>query len=239
MSNEKIDTSEDNHEIMAMGDNTPVSITNAPSIVDESFRDGFSVNAQLSDFLKRPVLIDTVIWTEGSSILSIIKPWFLYFNKPSITRKLQNYGYINCNLKVRVVVNASPFYYGYAVCLYQPMFGGGYDPGRLHNSTQRVGPFMASTCRQRIDILPSKNQGGEMTLPFIWKANWLKIGVASDFSNMGEFVITSTDVLYNANSTIGTDVTLQVFAWAEDVVVTAPTSELPLQTDEYRQAGKI
>jgi hypothetical protein len=119
------------------------------------------------------------------------------------------------------------------------MFGGGYDPGRLHNSTQRVGSFMASTCRQRIDILPSKNQGGEMTLPFIWKANWLKIGVASDFSNMGEFVVTSTDVLYNANSTIGTDVTLQIFAWAEDVVVSAPTSELPLQTDEYRQTGKI
>jgi hypothetical protein len=239
MSNEKIDKSEDNHEIMAMGDNTPISMTNAPPIVDPSFRDGFSVNAQLADFLKRPVLIHTATWTEGSSINEIIKPWFLYFNKDSIKRKIQNYGFINCNLKLRVVVNASPFYYGYAIGVYQPMFGQGYNPGVMFNSIQSVGAFMAASCRQRIDILPSRNQGGEMLLPFIWPANWLKVGSASNFQTMGEFVISSTDVLYNANSTVGTSVTLQVFAWAEDVVVSAPTSELPLQTDEYKKVGKI
>lgn len=240
VSNESVDTSEDNQEIMAMGDNTPNVACNAAEIVDESFRDGYTVNAELGDFLKRPVLIRTYSWIEGNLINQSFNPWVDYFNTPIITRKLQNYAFINCNLKVRILINASPFYYGYAIATYAPMVGGGvYDPGSIADTFTEPGAFMAISCRQRIDILPSKNQGGEMTLPFIWPSNWLRIGELVDFQAMGTMNIVSTDVLYNANGVIGSNVTIQVFAWAEDVMISAPTSELPLQSDEYKQTGKI
>ncbi len=240
MSNETIKTDEDNKEVMAMGDNTPLAASDAPSIVDESFRDGYSVNAELASFLSRPVLTRTYTWTEGSTILQTFNPWVDYFNNPIITRKLQNYAFLNCNLKVRILINASPFYYGYAFACYGPMTSGpAFDPGYIFNSYNTAGAFMALSCRQRIDIYPSKNQGGEMTLPFIFPLNWLRIGKLSDFEAMGGIAIVSTDPLFNANSVVGSNVTIQVFVWAEDVMVSGPTSELPLQTDEYRKVGKI
>jgi hypothetical protein len=78
-----------------------------------------------------------------------------------------------------------------------------------------------------------------MLLPYINVRNWLRIGKRSDFQDMGDIHIWAHDVLFNANAVAGTDVTIQVFAWAEEIKVSGPTSELPLQADEYEETGPI
>ena len=215
-----------------------VSVAAAP-IEDESMYDGFSANVDLATFLARPVLIASNEWLDNALLgIAPIYPWELYFSNAAITRKIHNYAFLACNLRIKIVINASPFYYGYAFATYRPFSNN--DAGSLAVNYNSYGGTLAATCRQRIDILPSKSQGGEMLLPYINVRNWLRIGKLSDFTDMGALHIWSHDVLKFANAVAGPGVTIQVFAWAEDVKVSGPTSELPLQAaDEYEETGPI
>lgn len=225
-------------ETITFNDKSASVKVEAAPIEDESMYDGFSANVDLATYLARPVLIKTVDWLDGATLSTTpFYPWELYFNTPSITRKLQNYAFLACNLKVKVVINASPFYYGYGFLTYRPFSNN--DAGSLAVNYESVGGTLAATCRQRIDILPAKSQGGEMLLPYINVRNWLRIGKLSDFTDMGAMHMWSHDILEFANAAAGPSVTIQVFAWAEDVKVSGPTSELPLQSDEYEETGPI
>lgn len=226
-------------EVLTFNDKSQSVSVAAQPICDESMYDGFSANVDLATYLARPVLIQSYDWVQGNVFPNaIFYPWKDYFDTATIKRKLQNYAYLACNLKVKIVINASPFYYGYAFCTYRPYQGN--NAGSLYDGYDKYGPTMAATCRQRLDILPSKSQGGEMLLPYINVRNWLRIGKLSDFTEMGTIHIWSHDVLEFANATSGPNVTVQVFAWAEDVKVSGPTSELPLQAaDEYEETGPI
>lgn len=235
-----VEESGERQEVVTFNDKSMSVKVEASPIEDESMYDGFSANVDLATYLARPVLIQSLDWLDNTVLTgAIIKPWSLYFNNDSIKRKLQNYAFLACNLKVKIVINASPFYYGYAFATYRPYSSN--DAGSLVDSYTYYGATMAATCRQRIDILPAKSQGGEMLLPYINVRNWMRIGKLSDFEDMGTIHIWSHDVLKFANAAAGPSVTIQVFAWAEDVKVSGPTSQLPLQSgcDEYEETGPI
>ena len=71
--------------------------------------------ASLSEFLSRPVRIANITWLESDTVgtvLTTMFPWGDYFADARIKVKLQNYAFLKCDLHVKVVVNASPFYYG-------------------------------------------------------------------------------------------------------------------------------
>lgn len=236
----QVEESGEIQETIAFNDKSKSIAVDAPPILDDSIYDGFSANVDLATFLARPVLIHTLTWSDGATLgPSAIQPWTSYFTTPAISRKLQNYAYLSANLKIKVLVNASPFYYGYAFCAYTPYSKN--NPGALVMSLDTEGGTLAATCRQRIDILPAKSQGGEMLLPYINPKNWLRIGITQDFTDMGELNFWSTDILSFANAAAGPNVTIQVFAWAENVKVSGPTSQLPFQsgTDEYEETGPI
>merc|ERR1712087_1021584 len=72
---------------------------------------------------------------------------------------------------------------------------------------------------------PTKNTGGELSLPFFWPNNYLRIP-EGDWQDMGDIVISSFGNLLHANG--GNDpVTITTYIWAEDVVLTVPTSSSP------------
>ena len=91
----------------------PDSLAEADAITD----------AGLETFLSRPVRIATINWAEADTIgvKTSISPWNLFFNNTQIKYKLNNFAFIRCNLKVKVIVNASPFYYGWMKMCYQPL----------------------------------------------------------------------------------------------------------------------
>lgn len=121
-------------------------------------------NLDVSKFLERPVKIYTRNWELGTDNTTFINPWILYCNHPSIKRKLDNYYLFRANLNIKVVVNASPFYYGAMMVSYKPM--------KDHFASAPIrdaGPLQFDNVPYsqlpRVYIYPQNSQGGEMQLP--------------------------------------------------------------------------
>jgi hypothetical protein len=190
--------------------------------------------AGLSEFLARPVRVATFTWNESDAIgttLSSINPWQLFFNDARIKFKLNNFGFVKCNLKVKVLINASPFYYGALKMIYQPLPN--FTPSTILNDagTRYLIPYSQ---RPGLWIYPQDNEGGEMVLPFFYQKNWLRAQVSQDFADMGRLDFINYTQLQSANGVTGTGVTVQVFTWAENVVISGPSIGLAMQSsDEY------
>jgi len=200
-----------------------------------------SQNIELGDFLKRPVLIDSRTWGVGNTLdiaTDTFKPWHLYFNKASIKRKLDNYYMVRCNLHLKFVINASPFFYGCVLVSYQPLTNFNPCPVIL-SATERKENIPLSQ-RPHIYLYPQNCQGGEMVLPFLYYKNWLDATSATDLQNMGEISYNSFNALANANGVVADNISIQVYAWAEDIEIAGPTTELSVQgKDEYSHDGIV
>jgi hypothetical protein len=187
----------------------------------------------LKEFLSRPVKIATLTWSDSTAVGNVwqYNPWQLFFSNSIIKRKLDNYAFIRCNLKVKVMINASPFYYGALCMAYRP----------LPNFTNRNYVmdayskwFMPFSQQPHLWIYPQKCEGCEMTLPFFYHQNWLPVGVSSNFADMGELTFVNFTALRNANGVSGTSVNIQMYAWAEDIELSGATIGFALQgLDEY------
>ncbi len=214
-------------ETMVFRDNEPGSTVEYNAIMDPSFKDGYDADCSLAEFLSRPVRIGTFTWTEGTVLTGTVQPWHAYFNDARIKKKLDNYGLVHCNLKIKVLLNASPFYYGHGLVSYKPLplFNGG-------NLDTVVGltELVPKSQRPHIWIYPQESKGGEMTLPFFYHKNWLRVNSATDFQDMGMLYLDSDVTLQNANGVSGDAIEIQIYAWAENVTLAAPTTGLALQS---------
>lgn len=204
-----------------------------PAPDDHLAQSDAQASAGLAEFMARPVRIATFTWNESDAVgtaLTTISPWQLFFNDARIKYKMNNFGFVRCNLKVKVLVNASPFYYGATRMVYQPLPN--FTPSTILNdaATRFLIPYSQ---RPGLWIYPQHNEGGEMTLPFFYPKNWLRAQVSQDFADMGQLKFYNYTSLASANGVTGTGVTVQVFAWAEDVTISGPSIGLAMQGDEY------
>lgn len=209
--------------------------TMAPGNTELAMEDQVA-SADLADFLARPVKIATITWNEstaaGTTLLSML-PWQRFFNETRIKFKLNNFAFMRAKLKVKVMVNASPFYYGLAGAFYQPLPT--FTPSTITNdgSNRYLIPLSQ---RPHVWISPQDNEAGVLELPFFNQKNWLDITRSADFAEMGRLEFTTFTDLDSANGVTGTGVTIQVYAWAEDVHLSGATLSLALQSqpkDEY------
>jgi hypothetical protein len=204
-----------------------------------------SQNIELGDFLKRPVQIYSKNWIIGGTLDAAsdnFNPWFSFFDKASIKRKLDNYYMVRCNLHLKFVINASPFYYGCAIAAYQPMVN--FNPAPVVLSSLGRKENIPFSQRPHIYLYPQNSQGGEMVLPFLYHKNWLNATSASDLTNMGQIILNSFNPLLNANGVAGESISILVYAWAEDIEVAGPTPSLAVQgsyskKDEYSHDGVV
>lgn len=188
--------------------------------------------ADLHDFLQRPVLINTYTWNESDPVGTTvtINPWQLFFNNTSIKNKLTNYAWLKCDLKIKILVNASPFYFGTTLVSYHPL------PNFHTESITKDGGtryFIPYSQRPHVWIYPQNNEGGEMTLPYLWPKNWISTLVNQDFIDMGQLTYFPVVTLQSANGVTAGGVTISTYAWAENVVLSGPTTGLVMQSDEY------
>jgi hypothetical protein len=189
---------------------------------------------ELAQFLSRPVLIKTITWAETDSYTTgtTWDPWHLFFNSTPIKNKVNNYAFINCKLKLKFVINASPFYSGAMAFCYSPLVN-------LRGSTIKTdsistgSEIMEYSQQPKVWVFPQTNQGGELILPFFYHKNWLNLTSAQDMRDMGTITPVLFANLTSALGVSGTSVIINVYAWAEDVKLHAPTTKLALQGDEY------
>jgi len=192
-----------------------------------------TADSDIVDFMSRPVLIHSVDWVVGGLLDESINPWGLYFNTDTIRKKLDNYAFLRCDLKIKVLINASPFYYGALLASYQPQAGLAATPVNTAALED-----VAYSQMPHFWIYPQTSTGGEMTLPFLSITEWLHTVGASgltELNNMGKFRLDSIGTLKFANATGAADINIQVYAWAENVELAGLTVDVALQMgkDEY------
>jgi len=191
----------------------------------------------LQNFLKRPVQINSFVWNSSWTDVSIT-PWTSFLNTPAILNKLQNFAYIRGKLKLKFVLNSSPFYYGAMRATYFPLWG--LTPGRVDLASPTPGnPKIPYSQMPGVFMYPQTSTGGEMELPFFYHKDYLALKTASETGNIGRLYMQEFVPLRSANGAVTNGVTITLFAWMEDVQLAGFTSQLIMQGDEYDEASGV
>ncbi len=214
-------------------------VVNQGSRLDDSFLTLHNPDVELDSYLRRPVLIKTIDWTTSSAPTSTpFYPWHLYFNNTAIKKKLDNYALMSCNLHIKVVISSTPFLYGNTRLTYRPLQV--WNENNIISTIGYDGDKVGYSQRPYIEINPQYNTGGDMILPFFYPRDWFEIGEADNLTNMGEMKFITFADLVSANGASTESVTIQIFAWAENIKLAAPTVSLSMQSsDEYSDLGPI
>lgn len=199
-----------------------------------------SVDAMyLANFLSRPVNILSFTWleTDGVATSHSVEPWYAFFNDTRIKHKLNNFAFIQCTLKIKIVINASPFYYGAVLAHYHPLHNLNPSTVELTTSKRR---YIQFSQRPHLWIYPQTNEGGEMQLPYLNYRNWTRTHLTQDFKDLGKLYIDVVDILKSANGAVGTGVVVSVFAWAENITTSGSTlaTTMAQAGDEYGIVSK-
>jgi hypothetical protein len=216
------------HQTVGFNDEIVGEVAEMDTIIDPTRDVNKTTNTELGDFLRRPVLINSSTWTAGATYANTFNPWSDWMSNPQVKKKIDNYAYFRGTLKLKFIINASPFYYGAAIAAYTPLTSWNTPVGV--SALNRI-PISQ---KPHIMLYPQTNSGGELTLPFFYHKDWLDITNLSEVTDMGQITMYQYRSLGSANGASTTGVTIQVFAWCEDPVLSAPTAMLTLQSrDEY------
>lgn len=180
----------------------------------------------IAKFLQRPVKIYSTTWSEASTLDVTFDPWSLYFSNSFVTNKIQNFAYFSGNLKLKVTINASPFYYGTAMMTYRPL-------PALTNNPPTSNFLVPYSQLPHIWLEPQINTGGELTCPFYWLRSFVDLTSAGDVAELGEIRLLQYWPLLAANANATGNVTINVYAYVENPNLFGPTAKLALQGDEY------
>jgi len=211
---------EEQQENITFGDAEPAPPVIVPTMEDATRFDRDDGIAHLSGYLSRPVLINTFTWNTGATDVStnLFYPWYEFFNDSHIKNKLHNFARLQCNLKLKFVINASPFYYGLLKVFYDPLvsdrFGGDYMP-----ISQAPGAW----------ITPQDTTSVEMNLPYFWPRDYLDVTSGVDFQRLGKIGFSIFSPLDSANAVSSAAITISCYAWAENVHLAGPTAQNAVQ----------
>jgi hypothetical protein len=233
-SNMSTTTPDVQQEIVNFSDQVSGENLDLSTVVDYTKGDD-SQSIELNNFMMRPVKIFSTTWTEGTSLgNNEFYPWHLYFNNAQIKRKLDNYYLLRANLKLKIVINASPFYYGAGYLAYQPLFA--FEQNWDYATNPDYFDSTLITQKPIVYFYPQDNCGAEISLPWCYHKEWIDATSSTDLQQMGKCFLSSLSNLRNANSVVGAAVQVTVYAWATDIKLAGPTQEYAVQSsdrDEY------
>lgn len=210
----------------------PGFMQDIPGDIDYIRDAALASDASLEEFFSRPLRIQSYDWPVGGLLFEKFNPWRDYFENPRVINRIANYKLMRAKLHVKVTLNGNAFHYGRAIVAYNPLPD---DDTMTIDRAFLEADVVAASQRPHIYLDPTNSQGGEMRLPFFCYHNVWDV-VAMDWRKMGEMVIHQMQPLKHANGATDT-VTVNVFAWAEDVKFAIPTQFEPgaitPQADEY------
>lgn len=192
-------------------------------------------DSDLGSFLSRPTRIAEYSWGVNLPLFQKLDPWSLFLNDPRVAEKIANFELYRSKLHVKMVISGTGFHYGRSLVSYNPYSG--FDSITTERNFIQADLVQASQ-KPHFFLNPTNNTGGQLDLPFFWHENYLSLSSA-DRSKLGELTIKSMTNLQHSNG--GDDpVTITVYAWASDLVLTMPTSITTLTAANYTvQSGKL
>lgn len=192
------------------------------SSLDSTFSTADRSDDDLGNFYSRPIKIKEYQWSTSSTLFDVFDPWTLYFSNPRVINRVSNFNNLRASLCLKFLINGNAFHYGRIIVSYLPLArSDDFTVDRAFFIQDVVG----ASQRPHIYLDPTLSQGGTMKLPFVYPNNALSIPLGQ-WNQMGEITLHTLQALKHANGASDT-VTISVFAWAEDVVLTIPTSAEP------------
>lgn len=179
-------------------------------------------DATLANFFRRPVLIDTITWQYGSTTENVLNPWQAYFANRRVANRIANFAQIRSKLHLKFVINGSPFYYGRMMVCYQPL-----EPVDQFTSTrfEIEADWVERSQQPHVFLDPTPSQGAEMVLPYVYHLNNCSVP-GNQMFDLGILRFIPISPLKHTQGTANF-LDIQVFAWAEDLHLSIPTSAVP------------
>lgn len=223
-------TVEDSQTTGFIDSNVGAAVGTEVSPLDYELADA-QTTADLASYMARPVRVLSFTWSQSDPVgykLFNQPVWQFFAQNASIKNKLENYAFLRGNLKLKFVLNASPFLYGSMRAMYLPL-----QNFKAYGGTSSFpSSFLPNSQLPGVWLDPAHSEGAVLTCPFIWPRSFLRVGAIADFTNMGSISMTIYNQLASANGATSS-VSVQVYAWMEDVVIAGPTLAPALQADEY------
>ncbi|APG78908.1 hypothetical protein 2 [Beihai sipunculid worm virus 4] len=181
-----------------------------------------NADSSLAGFLQRPIRQSAQTWIVGQTLYYKFNPWAAFCENSYVKEKLKNFQLLRMKLHCKMVISGTKFHYGRALVSYNPWSG----PDTVTVERDFIQQDLISASQKPHFFLnPTKNQGGELCLPFFYDKNYMSIP-DGDWNDMGDIYVKSFGNLLHANG--GDDpVTITIYLWAEDVVLTVPTISDP------------
>jgi len=219
-------------EIVTFSDQNTGFLYDVPSPLESTYTLADNNEDSLQSFFSRPIKIKSFGWGTTTQLYETFNPWQDFWENPRVINRIANYNLLRCTMKLKFVLNGNGFHYGRVIAAYTPL-------ALFDGLTKDRGPVQAditeASQRPHLYLDPTNSEGGEMHLPFVWENNALDVP-DQDWRGMGEVSIRDMTPLKHANGSTDT-VTISVFAWAENVVMSTPTSNEPgaiaAQSGEY------
>jgi hypothetical protein len=181
---------------------------------------GFYGDADLKDYLRRPVKILDTDWTvTAGSLGTTFNPWVLFLEDTNVRNRVEGYRLFQGTLHLRFAINGGPFFYGRAIAAYEP---------RHNNNDHSFGASGSTYYHAQLSMFPhvfldpTSSEGGEIVCPFLNPDNWIDL-IGDSYNDMGLVHLESINDLLHANSSSGT-VNVVCYAWMENVRLAAPTT---------------
>jgi len=227
MSNNFINNSSNNINTQAQSDSVETlkftefsskTLTSVPQPLEPTFMLADTTD-KVEGFFSRPIRIYSAEWAPSVAFNHTIDPWSLYLENDRVRERLSNFHLLRCRMHIRILVNSTPFYYGRLLASYRPL--------HLVDSKTFFRPgvtadFVEATQRPHVIINPAEDETGELVLPYMHPQSALSIS-DRQWREMGQLTLMDLNVLRNVNNVTDT-LTVSVFAWAEDVCYSQPTS---------------
>lgn len=235
------------HETLTFVDNNQGIITQEGYSGNPVATDSQTTNTNIQGFLSRPVLIDTRSWSTSTNVGFLgnaIEPWRLFMSNSFVASKLRNYAFIRAKLCVKVVINGTPFHFGLTRVSYEPSCNAvntGFRKTKIRtNPTTPAALLVPHSQLPGTWLTPAANAGGEIHVPFFYHKNWLPLTSQNEVGSMGILNYYVAFPLALASATGSGALTIDTFAWLEDVELSGTTNELILQSeDEYGTNGIV
>lgn len=172
-------------------------------------------NGFLADFLSRPVLVYSTVWTSAAPVNTHFDPWALFLNDAAVSNKINNFARLRGTLHIELQINGTPFHYGAVLASYEPANG-------LRRSID--GDYRQHSNLSHGFLNPTNSQSVKLVAPFMHPKNWIELTSTSG-AEIGVVNLDTVINLLSASTTIE-PVTITAYAWMEDVQLAFPTNQV-------------
>jgi hypothetical protein len=193
-------------------------------------------DVELNQWFKRPRVIHTYAWAEGTNYAVNLNPYYLYFTLPTVLPKLAGYSRMRCKMHLKFVLNATSFQYGCVYATIKPLISANlgselydYSGGNTHDMN-----LIQLSTRPGAFISVNNKAGADFSIPFIYHKEWIDltnevvqpglIQPYSELSSAAKLKVSPVTPLLTSSPTIGPSVDVTLYAWLDDIELDGPTS---------------